>query len=81
MTDRIETKKLKWHLDPSDSQPIEFKPLQIKATLDLFGNEAMVISYQDDDYKKYIPNRWIRFWSKVFFNSKWTLHSQEHQHD
>ena len=73
MTDRIETKKLKWHLDPSDSQPIELIDLQIKATLDLFGNGSMVINYHDDGC---LPNRWIRFWSKVFFNSKWTLLNQ-----
>ena len=70
MIDQAEIKELKWHLDPSDSQPIELKPLQVKATLDLFGNGSMVINYQED---KYFPNRWIRFWSKVFFNSKWTL--------
>ena len=43
---------------------------QIKAECDLFGNEGIMIEFQQDDR---IPNRWIRFWSKVFFNSKWTL--------
>ena len=70
MTDRVDLTDLKWHIDPSDSQPIEFIDLKTKATLDLFGTGLMVINYQD---VKYFPNRWIRFWSKVFFNSKWTL--------
>ena len=63
-------KEFKWHLDPSDSQPIEFIDLKTKGTLDLFGNGSMVINYHDDGC---FPNRWIRFWTKVFFNSKWTL--------
>ena len=46
---------------------------QTKATCDLFGTRAMVIEFQKDDC---IPNRWIRFWTKVFFNSKWTLLNQ-----
>ena len=70
MTDRVDLTDLKWHLDPSDSQPIEIKPLQIKATCDLFGTGVMLIEYRESVQ---IPNRWIRFWSKVFFNSKWTL--------
>jgi len=52
--------------------PIFTKPLvrPVKATLDLFGNQSVTI-----DYYSYmpIPNRWVRFWTKVFFNSKWTL--------
>ena len=43
---------------------------QTKATCDLFGNDGMVIRFHQNSR---IPNRWIRFWSKVFFNSKWTL--------
>ena len=43
---------------------------QIKAACDLFGNDEMVIRFNQNSR---IPNRWIRFWSKVFFNSKWTL--------
>jgi hypothetical protein len=37
---------------------------------DLFGQRQMVISFHKDDNFP-IPNRWIRFWTKVFFNSKW----------
>ena len=37
---------------------------------DLFGQEQLVISfYKGDSFP--IPNRWIRFWTRVFFNSKW----------
>ena len=70
MTDRVDLTDLKWHINPSDSQPFELNSLQIKGTLDLFGNGSLVINYHDDGC---FPNRWIRFWSKVFFNSKWTL--------
>ena len=66
--------KFKWRLDPSDPESIYVEPIrnwwQPKYKLDLFGNGAVVINYQED---RYFPNRWIRFWSKVFFNSKWTL--------
>jgi hypothetical protein len=32
----------------------------------------MVISFYDSGYGPHIvPNRWIRFWTRVFFNSKW----------
>jgi hypothetical protein len=37
---------------------------------DLFGQRQMVISFHRSDNFP-IPNRWIRFWTKVFFNSKW----------
>ena len=63
-------KEFKWHLDPSDTQKFSIKPLQIKATCDLFGTGAMLIEFREDIR---IPNRWIRFWSTVFFNSKWTI--------
>ena len=56
-------------------QPTEYKllPLKEKATLDLFGNQSITIDYYS--YMR-IPNCWIRFWTKVFFNSKWTLNEQ-----
>ena len=37
---------------------------------DLFGQKQMVISFHRTDGFP-IPNRWIRFWTRVFFNSKW----------
>ena len=54
-------------------QPTEYKllPLKEKATLDLFGNGSILIHFYENNR---IPNRWIRFWLKVFLNSKWTLH-------
>jgi hypothetical protein len=37
---------------------------------DLFGQKQVVISFHKSDSFS-VPNRWIRFWTKVFFNSKW----------
>lgn len=59
-----------WYLDPSDTQRLLIKPLRTKATCDLFGNSELMIDFRGDNC---IPNRWIRFWTKVFFNSKWTV--------
>jgi len=39
---------------------------------DLFGNRSIKISFYEPQR---IPNRWIRFWTKVFFNSKWELYN------
>ena len=39
---------------------------------DLFGQGQMVISFYDTQYNP-LPNRWIRFWTRVFFNSKWNF--------
>ena len=38
---------------------------------DLFGQGQLVFSYYDDQSIPPVPNRWIRFWTRVFFNSKW----------
>jgi hypothetical protein len=39
---------------------------------DLFGQGQMVISfYETSSTTLPVPNRWIRFWTRVFFNSKW----------
>ena len=41
---------------------------------DLFGQGQMVISFYDvEENILPIPNRWIRFWTRVFFNSKWNF--------
>ena len=41
---------------------------------DLFGQGQLVISFGDTGVKTFpVPNRWIRFWTRVFFNSKWEL--------
>jgi hypothetical protein len=39
---------------------------------DLFGQGQLVITFTDVGYGvRPVPNRWIRFWTRVFFNSKW----------
>jgi len=43
---------------------------------DLFGQGQMVISFYETSSTTLpvpgnVPNRWIRFWTRVFFNSKW----------
>ena len=40
---------------------------------DLFGQGQMIISFYDDQYSSPVPNRWIRFWTRVFLNSKWNF--------
>ena len=51
---------------------ITYNPPRIIATWDLFGGKKIVIEFTEHDE---IPNRWIRFWSKLFFNSKWEFHN------
>lgn len=47
-----------------------FNRPEVICKCDLFGQEQLVISfYKSDNF--HIPNRWIRFWTRVFFNSKW----------
>jgi hypothetical protein len=44
---------------------------------DLFGQGQLVVSFLDTEAKtRPIPNRWIRFWTRIFFNSKWTFEDQ-----
>ena len=43
---------------------------------DLFGQGQMIISFYDDQYSSPVPNRWIRFWTRVFFNSKWNFENE-----
>ncbi len=44
--------------------------LLVLKEFDMFGQKQLVISFHRSDNFP-IPNRWIRFWTKVFFNSKW----------
>ena len=37
-------------------------------TCDFFGGRQFCIHFTENNL---IPNRWIRFWTRVFFNSKW----------
>jgi len=43
-------------------------------TCDLFGQGQVLITFTDVCYGvRPVPNRWIRFWTRVFFNSKWNF--------
>lgn len=45
---------------------------KVICTCDIFGQGQMVITFTDVGYGvRPVPNRWIRFWTRVFFNSKW----------
>ena len=39
-------------------------------TCDFFGGGQFCIHFTENNL---IPNRWIRFWTRVFFNSKWNF--------
>jgi hypothetical protein len=47
---------------------------KVVCTCDLFGQGQMVVSfYENSSITLPVPNRWIRFWTRVFFNSKWNF--------
>ena len=47
---------------------------KVICTCDLFGQGQIVITFTDVGYGvRPVPNRWIRFWTRVFFNSKWNF--------
>jgi hypothetical protein len=55
----------------------KIKQPEVICRCDLFGQGQVVISFWDTETKTLpIPNRWIRFWTRVFFNSKWTFEDQ-----
>ena len=37
---------------------------------DVIGNGSVMIHFYE---RQRIPNRWVRFWTRVFFTSKWQL--------
>ena len=43
--------------------------LEHQAQWDVIGNGSLVIFLE----RRRIPNRWVRFWTRVFFTSKWQL--------
>ncbi len=43
--------------------------LEPVAQWDVIGNGCLVFHLE----RQRIPNRWVRFWTKVFFTSKWQL--------
>lgn len=47
-----------------------YQPPEAICECDLFGQKQMVITFYKSGVFP-VPNRWIRFWTKVFFNSKW----------
>ena len=47
---------------------------KVICTCDIFGEGQILITFTDVGYGvRPIPNRWIRFWTRVFFNSKWNF--------
>jgi len=47
---------------------------KVICTCDLFGQGQVVIIFEDVSYNVCpVPNRWIRFWTRVFFNTKWNF--------
>ncbi len=44
--------------------------LEPVAQWDVIGTGGFMIHFHE---RHRIPNRWVRFWTKVFFNSKWTV--------
>jgi hypothetical protein len=47
---------------------------KVICTCDLFGQRQMVITFTAVDHGVCpVPNRWIRFWTRVFFNAKWNF--------
>lgn len=43
---------------------------EVICEFDMFGQKQIIISFHRSNSFP-VPNRWIRFWTKVFFNSKW----------
>ena len=60
--------------DPTDQKTLMpwAGPIQIEtvAQWDVIGNGSIMIHFHE---RQRIPNRWVRFWTKVFFTSKWQL--------
>jgi hypothetical protein len=55
-----------------DALSLRIEQPKVICRCDLFGQGQMVISFLDIESNILpIPNRWIRFWTRVFFNSKW----------
>jgi hypothetical protein len=55
-----------------DALSLRIEQPKVICRCDLFGQQQLVISFYDTEVKTLpIPNGWIRFWTRVFFNSKW----------
>lgn len=44
--------------------------IETVAQWDVIGTGCFMIHFHE---RQRIPNRWVRFWTKVFFSSKWQL--------
>ena len=80
MTDELKTTEINeeqivasdWY--KSQVTGYQFHPPKTICRCDLFGQGQLVISfYEGDEFGCPIPNRWVRFWASVFFNSKWNF--------
>jgi len=47
------------------------QPIQSNWTCYLFGGDALFSPITWTPQEGKVPNAWVRFWMKVFFNSKW----------
>jgi len=57
-----------------DWSAVQIHQPKVICRCDLFGQGQVVISFYDIESNILpIPNRWIRFWTRVFFNSKWNF--------
>jgi hypothetical protein len=53
-----------------------FRAPKVICTCDLFGQGQIIITFTDVGYGvRPVPNRWIRFWTQVFFNTKWNFNN------
>ena len=63
MTEEI---KDQWRVVRGYKAQFELEPV---AEWDVIGTGGLIICLE----RQQIPNRWVRFWTKVFFTSKWQL--------
>ncbi len=62
---------------PHPIYPVYNSPTVIKipenVRCDFFGNNLLSVECSERD----LPNRWVRFWMKVFFNTKFTFYKNK----
>ena len=63
---KIEVKPTEQKTFKSYACEIQIEPA---AQWDVIGTGSFVVHLE----RQRIPNRWVRFWTKVFFTSKWQL--------
>ena len=60
-----------------DCNAVQFRQPKVICTCDLFGQGQILITFTDVGYGvRPVPNRWIRFWTRVFFNTKWNFENE-----